>query len=183
MTDFGEIIKYIESEMGIDTDSIGIISVASAINKHVSHEELENKQFANLMSDNNRIQDLINELTVAETWFFRDSECFKFLKQELSSQRFKYTSNNKLRILSAPSSTGEEPYSIAMLLLDLGFNINDFEIVAVDINPISLTEFTAEAHFGMISKVSSQDILNLHMKKILQLTVKSNLFPISDKLI
>ncbi|MBS4000136.1 MAG: methyltransferase domain-containing protein [Desulfobulbaceae bacterium] len=138
MTDFGEIIKYIESEMGIDTDSIGIISVASAINKHVTHDELENKQFANLMSDNNRIQDLINELTVAETWFFRDSECFKFLKHELSSRRFKYSPTNKLRILSAPSSTGEEPYSISMLLIDLGFNINDFEIVAVDINPISL---------------------------------------------
>ncbi|MCO5250580.1 MAG: methyltransferase domain-containing protein [Candidatus Kapabacteria bacterium] len=140
MTDFGEIIKYIESEMGIDTDSIGIISVASAINKHVSQAELDNQKFAHLMSDSNRVQDLINDLTVAETWFFRDSECFKFLKQELSNQRFKYTSSNKLRILSAPSSTGEEPYSIAMLLIDLGFKTTEFDIVAVDINPVSLNK-------------------------------------------
>lgn len=150
MTDFGEIIEFIEREMGIDTDSIGIISVASAISKHIRPDELENKNFATLMSDNSRIQDLINDLTVPETWFFRDTECFNFLKQSLSSDRFNYSYSNKLRILSAPSSTGEEPYSIAMLLMDLGFKLDEFEIVAVDINPISLNK----AKLGIYGKSS-----------------------------
>jgi chemotaxis protein methyltransferase WspC len=44
-----------------------------------------------------------------------------------------------LRVLSAPCSTGEEPYSIAITLLDVGLLPQDFEIDAIDISQHALT--------------------------------------------
>lgn len=150
MTDYGDIIQLIETEMGLNTDSVGIISVASAITKHLKPDEIKYSDFSNLMRDNSRLQDLLNELTVAETWFFRDTECFNYLRNELFQNKYKYTSENKLRILSAPCSTGEEPYSIAILLNELGFKSTDYEIIASDLNPNSLNK----AKIGIFGKSS-----------------------------
>ncbi len=150
MTDYGDIIQFIETEIGLNTDSVGIISVANAITKHLKPDEIKYSEFSKLMRDNSRLQDLLNELTVAETWFFRDTECFNFLRSELSSNKHKYSADNKLRILSVPCSTGEEPYSITILLNELGFKSTDYEIIASDINPNSLNK-AKSAVFGKSS--------------------------------
>jgi chemotaxis protein methyltransferase CheR len=72
---------------------------------------------------------LAGSLTVPETYFFRDPDqlrAFVDLARALGGSRV-------LRILSAGCASGEEPYSLAMLLRDGGFA--DFSILGVDINP------------------------------------------------
>lgn len=77
-------------------------------------------------SDSSLRQLLIDALTTNETFFYREfaqiEECVKASKN--------LTSN--ISILCAPSSTGEEPYSIAIALLEAGVVI--FSIVGIDIN-------------------------------------------------
>ncbi len=85
---------------------------------------------------------LVKKLTIGETYFFRD----KFLFQQLRDQilpdliRARRISGKYLRIWSAACSTGEEPYSLAILISYLVPDINDWEvtILASDINPGSL---------------------------------------------
>jgi chemotaxis protein methyltransferase WspC len=75
---------------------------------------------------------LVDEIVVPETWFFRDEKPFEFLAscaRELWPQR-----QGVFRALSAPCSTGEEPYSIAITLLEAGFSPGEFVIDAVDIS-------------------------------------------------
>ncbi len=67
-------------------------------------------------------------LAVPETWFFRDSEPFVYLA------KFAACAPRPLRVLSAPCATGEEPYSIAMALLEAGLMPGEFAIDAVDIS-------------------------------------------------
>ncbi|MDX9813763.1 MAG: CheR family methyltransferase [Sulfurimonas sp.] len=73
-------------------------------------------------------QELIDTLTTNETFFYRE---FKQIKQlvELVEQDSK-----KVDILCAPCSTGEEPYSIAIALLEAGVSEDRFSIVGIDIN-------------------------------------------------
>jgi len=82
-------------------------------------------------------QELINNVTVNETYFFRESYQFDTLVQSaIPELHRKKHSREPLRILTAPSSTGEETYSIALYLLEDNTVINerDVEIVGIDID-------------------------------------------------
>jgi chemotaxis protein methyltransferase WspC len=89
----------------------------------------------------------LEELVVPETWFFRDREPFILLKHSLCGQWFPSHPGETVRILSAPCSTGEEPYSIAMTLLEAGIAPRQFRLDAVDISRRAL-EATGRAVYG-----------------------------------
>lgn len=82
---------------------------------------------------------LINLLTVNETYFFREKGQLDFLVHHC-----KRAAKN-LRILCAPGSTGEEAYSIAIVLAEGGFNLSAVQIVSIDIN----TEAISRASEGI----------------------------------
>lgn len=78
------------------------------------------------------LQDIAEALTTNETSFFRDVTPFKGLTDSVIPALQKSGFNN-LSIWSAACSTGQEPYSIAMSILDLQ-NPPDFSIVATDLS-------------------------------------------------
>ncbi|SNB47681.1 CheR family methyltransferase [Geobacter sp. DSM 9736] len=81
------------------------------------------------------LQKLLQLLTVGETYFFRYRAHFEVLGRLLKKE-FVGAPEKKLRIWSAGCSTGEEPYSIAMTIMDLfpDWRSRDIEILATDIN-------------------------------------------------
>jgi chemotaxis protein methyltransferase CheR len=86
---------------------------------------------------NGEIEILINLLTINETYFYREDHQLDCLANgilpELVSGRRK---GDRIRIWSMPCSTGEEPYSIAMYLLENWPQVDDYdiEIMASDID-------------------------------------------------
>jgi chemotaxis protein methyltransferase CheR len=89
-----------------------------------------------------QIEILATHLTVGETYFFRDERAFETLETRILPEliRSRYGAQRQLRIWSAGCATGEEPYSVAILLHKL---IPDLErwnitILATDINPAFL---------------------------------------------
>ncbi len=82
-------------------------------------------------------QALVNAITVNETYFYREKEQFEVLVERILPElHAKRPSHLPLRILSAPSSTGEEPYSIVLHILEEGKIVEerDIEIVGIDID-------------------------------------------------
>ena len=84
------------------------------------------------------LSDLMDVLTTNETYFFRESFQLKALTEEILPE-LKAAKEKKgektLRIWSAGCSTGEEPYTIAMLILEMGcFSGWRVEIVGTDIS-------------------------------------------------
>ncbi len=73
------------------------------------------------------LQKFINFLTVSESFFFREKGHFEFLVEEI-----KKSVKQNHRLLSLPCSSGEEPYTILIYMLENGFK--NFEIIGVDIN-------------------------------------------------
>ncbi|MDY6938100.1 MAG: CheR family methyltransferase [Cyanobacteriota bacterium] len=88
----------------------------------------------------NEWQELINLLTVTESYFFRDSGQFNLLKRtilpKLIAQKRKTSGTPTLKIWSAACSSGEEPYSLAILLQELLPDLSDWNlsIIGTDIN-------------------------------------------------
>jgi chemotaxis protein methyltransferase CheR len=75
------------------------------------------------------VQMAIDLLTTNETYFFREPKHFDFLRKQVEQ----HPPSQPLRIWSAAGSTGEEAYSIAMMLADLRAG-HPWEVVASDIS-------------------------------------------------
>ena len=79
-------------------------------------------------------QRVIEAMTTNETLFFRDPGMFEALRTTVFPNLLaSIKANRKIRIWSAASSTGQEAYSLAMLLLDLGVTGKQVEIVGTDL--------------------------------------------------
>ena len=94
--------------------------------------------FARLRSDHDgEVEKFINAFTVNETYFYREEHQLDCLTADLLDARLKQKrAGETMRIWSIPCSTGEEPYSIAMRLLENWPHVDahDVEIVASDID-------------------------------------------------
>lgn len=82
------------------------------------------------------IASIMDILTVNETYFFREQSQLRTFSEEILSEIREMNKDKKrLRIWSAGCSTGEEPYTIAMLVLEKGYFYGwDIEIFGSDIN-------------------------------------------------
>lgn len=102
-------------------------------------------------------QELLNTVTINETYFYREKYQFESLVNDILHKidRVKPVGES-IRILCAPSSTGEEPYSIALSLIDEDEIINkrDVELVGIDID----SNVIQKAKKGVYSKRSVQYI-------------------------
>ena len=86
---------------------------------------------------------LLRTLTVKETRFFRDEDAFEFVRKFLFKRMLSRDSGKSLEIWSVASSTGEEPYSLAMLANDCIDGLGSekfFGVTATDICQASLAE-------------------------------------------
>ena len=98
-----------------------------------------------LASDKREVENFINSISTNHTKFFREEHHFDHLRTHIAvpfTQAAAATGNRRLRIWSAGCSTGEEPYTIAVVLKreirDLGSY--DIRILATDIDTDVLTK-------------------------------------------
>jgi chemotaxis protein methyltransferase CheR len=99
-------------------------------------------------ANGHELQALVNRMTVNETYFYREEYQLKCLVNSILPEVVRrMESGEKLRIWSMPCSTGEEPYSIALYLLEHWSRVDEFdvEIVASDID----TEVLKKAKLGI----------------------------------
>src|SRR5262249_18859829 len=81
---------------------------------------------------------LMESVVVAETWFFRDRGPFAALAGLVREQWLPTHPTSVMRLLSVPCSSGEEPYSLVMALLDARVPPDRFHIDAADISARAL---------------------------------------------
>jgi chemotaxis protein methyltransferase CheR len=106
--------------------------------------------------------DVVEAMTTNETFFFRDKIPFDHMRETILPALTKARANRRtLRIWSAASSTGQEPYSIAMLLREAGQALAGWrvEIVATDLAQSVLEKSKA----GMFSQFEVQRGLPIQM--------------------
>ncbi len=130
------ISDLLERTIGLDVSILGTESLERAVLERMTHCGTTDVEayYGELLRCPDELQDLIEEVVVPETWFFRDLEPFMFLARHAAAKWLTARDRETVRILSVPCSTGEEPYSIAMTLLDAGLNPRQFEIDACDIS-------------------------------------------------
>ncbi len=131
--DLGQLLKDIS---GLSVESIGADTARRVAERRMNDVGINklSDYIALVLRSELEKQRLIDDVTVPETWFFRDHEPFLYLVQFVRSLSSWGGQTKPIRILSVPCATGEEPYSIAMVLLDAGFDKDRIKIEAVDIS-------------------------------------------------
>jgi len=127
--------------IGLDPHSIGEAAIRRAVRLRMLSLGLDDIQaFVRLVETDGTERDrLVEEVVVAESWFFRDQQVYDHLRRFVSA-RIAARPGDPVRILSAPCAAGEEPYSIAMALLDSGLRPEQFRIDAIDISRVALSK-------------------------------------------
>jgi len=97
--------------------------------------------FARLRADPVEVGMVVDAFTVNETYFYREDHQFRCLTQDLLPQIVRHKNpGDKIRIWCMPCSTGEEPYSVAIWLLENWPLVDAYnvEIVGSDIDATAL---------------------------------------------
>jgi len=148
---FLKIKKLLHNSIGLHADTVGESSIDRAISQrmHVTTCESPSAYYIYVKENDSELEELIEEVVVPETWFFRNVVPFEVLRDHAVKIHLNLSQLNKknidahavsVKILSLPCSSGEEPYSIAIALCEAGLKNNDFSIDAYDISKRAITK-------------------------------------------
>ncbi|WP_044873715.1 CheR family methyltransferase [Pseudomonas sp. LFM046] len=122
--------------IGLEAESIGRVVVERAVRQRMTAAGCRDEEayWTTLSASPIEQQALVEAVVVPETWFFRYPESFAALGRLAFERLPALAGGRQLRILSLPCSTGEEPFSIVMALLDAGLAPGLFQVDAVDVS-------------------------------------------------
>src|SRR5215467_13420224 len=145
--DFEKLVGLIRLHTGLAVSDTKSEDVAQAINKlmrahHVSGIPALLATLSRTATTDPLWQALIDIVTVGETYFFRNEAQFQALRSEIFPPliaRRRESGNKYLRLWCAGCATGEEPYSLAILLRELlpDYRTWHITLLATDINATS----------------------------------------------
>ena len=146
-----EFSGLLKRKMGLDSRSIGAAAVERAVRHRMSATGVDDERdyLMRVQASPAEMQLLIESVVVPETWFFRYPESQQAMAQLACERLFGAGAADErvLRVLSLPCSSGEEPYSIAMALLDAGVPASRFQIDALDISE-RVVQFARRGLYG-----------------------------------
>ncbi|MCX7821421.1 MAG: hypothetical protein N2258_07085 [Brevinematales bacterium] len=175
------IAEIVYKTCGIVFKESNISVLKSRLDAKIKEKKLPiDKYYELLTTDKNELNSFVDFVTTNFTSFFRNERQFEMYENEILPEIIK-NSDKKIKIWSAGCSTGEEPYTIAMVTYEYmekngffnkGF---DFEIVASDISLESL--FIAKE--GKYSGKSVTKVSNIYLQKYFD-SVSNDIFIIKD---
>jgi chemotaxis protein methyltransferase CheR len=142
--EFAKFAKLIYEESGIFLKDTKITLLSNRLRKRL--QPLNLKEFSEYYdylhkltgeSKRKEYEQLLDVVSTNETYFFRNERHFDALSQYCIPELARTKKNKKLRIWSAACSTGEEPYTIAICVLENMHLLSgwDIQILGTDIAP------------------------------------------------
>ncbi len=163
-----DIESLLREQIGLDAASIGSSLIERTVRLRMKARGVRDLEEYKEMLESSRAawDELVEAVVVTETWFFRDREPFRaFVRLVQEEWQPSPRAALSLRVLSVPCSSGEEPYSLAMALLDAGLPRERFTIEAVDISLRAL-ERAQRAVYGKNSfRGKELDFRDIHFQR------------------
>jgi chemotaxis protein methyltransferase CheR len=167
---FEKISKIVYTHCGINLEPCKKIMLESRLNKRLRALQLSSfAEYLDLINSRegmeNELVHMIDVVTTNKTDFFREPHHFDFLKDVLLPQFVQHETNKPFRVWSSACSTGEEPYTLAMVLQEFA-NANPgftYDIMASDIS----TSVLKKASEGIYAAPRADDIPQQYRKNYL----------------
>ncbi len=163
---FKDIRDYIYGKSGIYVADNKKYLIENRLSRILQEKKLnsfeEYLKFIKLSTNGNELNRLFDAITTNETYFFREAEQLYVLFDEILPKLLGQKKSSKsVKIWSAACSTGEEPYTISMILMEKLLNPKQFEIYASDISEGVLNS----AKRAIYNSYSVRNIPETYLKK------------------
>jgi two-component system, chemotaxis family, CheB/CheR fusion protein len=142
--EFAEIFALLRRSYDLDFSKYKGSTVGRRIRRRMEFRQIpEVADYASILSgDHGELESLYKDLLIGVTEFFRDKQAFRYLEQEIVPKLFtRLQAGEDLRVWSTGCATGEEAYSLAILLAeraeDTGF-MGKITVFATDVHRSSL---------------------------------------------
>jgi chemotaxis protein methyltransferase WspC len=131
------VADLLASRIGLDPASLGAAALPAAVAEGMRALGLTDPiAYAGALADRTEAFDaLADRLVVAETWFFRGGGLFAELARLVAGWKPAPHADRPFRALSLPCSSGEEPYSLAIALLETGLPPERWSVEGIDLSP------------------------------------------------
>ncbi|WP_221393256.1 CheR family methyltransferase [Dyadobacter sp. NIV53] len=165
--DLSNILQYLKTAIGVDFDHYKVTTIRRRVVRRMLLYKLETlKDYIEYIKSNpGEAHVLYGDLLINVTNFFRDSNTMDYLKKELFPQLIKNKSlNEPMRIWIAGCSTGQEAYSLAIILLEiLGDRASTMpiQIFASDLSEVAITR----ARLGTYGLSEVQDVSSKRLQR------------------
>ncbi len=161
-----EVLKYVRAQTGHDFSHYKRATVLRRIARRLQVNSLETipQYLEFLRSHFAEARALLQDLLIGVTHFFRDREAFAVLEAHVPQIFAGKTKDDEIRVWVAGCASGEEPYSIAMLLCEHAERLSDppsIQIFATDIADESL----AEARQGVYPVTIEADVSTERLRR------------------
>ena len=165
--DFTRLISLVQRKTNIDFSDYKLPTLARRVIRRMSVNNSQTiRDYLYYVTENeNELEILYREFLIGVTKFFRDGIAFDLIEKEIIPEIFKNKSkNDRVKIWSVGCSSGEEPYSLAILVREYMEKNNitiDVKIFATDLNK----EAIQKANKGIFTESIVADISYEHLNK------------------
>lgn len=130
------VISLLRQRIGLEVDSIGQSAIEWAVRDRMAERKISelSEYTVDLLKDATEQKALIERVVISETWFFREAAAFQALEKLARTKWLDRAPLSKVRLLSLPCATGEEPYSMIMALLQAGLDPASIQVDALDVS-------------------------------------------------
>lgn len=171
-THLQKILMLLRSNTGHDFTLYKKSTIVRRIERRIAfHQLTDYVDYINFLRENpSEIMQLFNELLIGVTKFFRDRDAFEALKNKLYPILAAKKENDPIRIWIAGCSTGEEAYSIAMLVIEYLDTVKltkvpKLQIFATDLDPQAIDHARSASYFSNItSEISPERLARFFIK-------------------
>ena len=178
----GFIESLLADRIGLDVASVGEGVITRGVQNRMNQLGVRRQEDYEriLLEPSGEIQALIEEVVIPESWFFRDDRPFAAFREIVQAGWVEQPKRLPLSVLCLPCAGGEEPYSVAITLLELGLTRERFEVVAIDISERSIHRaaagfYGANAFRGVDPRIQSEyfDFTDIRGRYLLKASVRS----------
>lgn len=182
--EFQRIVTYMKKKAGINLQEKKVL-VSGRLDNYIAKNGYQSySEFMDIVEKfpaGQEAQYLVNALTTNHTYFWREYEQFLYFKQTvLPKLKLREERSKDLRIWCAASSTGEEPYTLAMLCMDY-FGLEhgkwDTKILATDID----THVLEKAIKGVYPKNSVDQLPKQYVRRFFKV-INEKQYRVTDEL-
>lgn len=180
--DFTEIIQLLAHNFKLDITQFEDTFIMQILDKRIKVLNLQNlnEYYTFLKLNDDEIKVLAQRLNIHHTDFFRTGLIFAHLEQWILPRLLdSKTEKNELRIWSAGCSSGQEPYSVAMIIENINATRpvkKRYRIIATDISESILMKATHGEFY-------EKDVQNIKLKDLNEYFIKSgNRYKVNDRL-